>query len=88
MAIQLSAGRSHRIEVSSHTRSHLIQGLIAKRINVMYTIESDPIKTNDQTEQDILLYKVSDDALERTAQMWGTAVYTLGNCTGLGSCPA
>ena len=53
----------------------------------MYHVENDPIKA-DQIEEDILLHKVSDDALERSAEMWGTAAFTIGNCTGLGSCPA
>ena len=53
----------------------------------MYRIENESIEI-DQIEQDILLHKVSDDALERSAEVSGAAAYTIGNCTGLGSCPA
>jgi hypothetical protein len=46
------------------------------------------IKMDDQTDEDILLHKVSDEELERTAEMGSSGAFTLGNCTGLGSCPA
>lgn len=39
-------------------------------------------------EDVLFLDKVEDNALERAAGMWTTAVYTVGNCTGLESCPA
>jgi hypothetical protein len=41
-----------------------------------------------QAEDDVLLDKTSDDALERAADAGRTGAFTLGNCTGLGSCPA
>lgn len=52
----------------------------------MHQAENDKINS-DQVEEDILFNSVSDDALERTAEMWRTAAFTLGNCTGLGTCP-
>jgi hypothetical protein len=38
-------------------------------------------------DNEVLLPEVSDADLERAAGTGGAA-YTLGNCTGLGSCPA
>jgi hypothetical protein len=38
-------------------------------------------------ENDVLLFEISDGELEQAAGT-GAAAYTLGNCTGLGSCPA
>jgi hypothetical protein len=40
-----------------------------------------------QSDNDVLLFEVSDVELERAAGT-GAAAFTLGNCTGLGSCPA
>jgi hypothetical protein len=44
----------------------------------------------DQTEQDILAYDVSDEALESTAVegIDNAGNYTFGGCTGLSTCPA
>jgi hypothetical protein len=47
-------------------------------------IESDA----GQIEDDILFDKVPDEAIERAAEAWGAGAFTIGNCTGLGSCPA
>jgi hypothetical protein len=52
-------------------------------------MNSDQIKNNsDRTEDDIFFYKVSDEAIEQAAEVSGPRSFTLGNCTGLGSCPA
>lgn len=43
----------------------------------------------DQAEEAILTYEISDEALERAA--WTVKElgnYTIGNCTGLETCPA
>lgn len=40
----------------------------------------------DQKEEEILAFEVSDEALESAAGT-GTAIYTLGACTGLSVCP-
>jgi len=44
----------------------------------------------DQTEEEILTYEVSDEALETAAGQGKEKVghYTLGFCTGLSACPA
>ena len=44
----------------------------------------------DQTNEDILSYEVSDEALETAAGQGKEKVghYTLGFCTGLSACPA
>jgi hypothetical protein len=46
-------------------------------------------KEEAQAERDneVLPFEISDAELERAAGM-NAAVFTLGNCTGLGSCPA
>ncbi len=41
-----------------------------------------------QFEDQIFFEKLSDDAIERAAEPWRTGAYTVGNCTGLESCPA
>jgi hypothetical protein len=41
----------------------------------------------DQTEEEILIYEVSDESLEIAAST-GQAAYTMFSCTGLGACPA
>lgn len=46
------------------------------------------VKKDDQIEEDVLFNRISDEELERTAEMGSTGAFTLGNCTGLGSCPA
>ena len=46
------------------------------------------VKKDDQIEEDTLFNRISDEELERTAEMGSTGAFTLGNCTGLGSCPA
>ena len=38
-------------------------------------------------DNELLLFEISDAVLEQAAGM-NTAAFTLGNCTGLGSCPA
>lgn len=44
--------------------------------------------TIDQIEQAILTCEVSDEALEIAAGMENAGAYTIGDCTGLSSCPA
>ena len=50
---------------------------------------TDAILRVDQTEEDILAYEISDEALESAAgtvsEMAGH--YTLGACTGISVCP-
>jgi hypothetical protein len=43
----------------------------------------------DQTEEEILTYEVSDDALETAAGAGKekAGAYTLAHCTGLSACP-
>jgi len=41
----------------------------------------------DQTEEEILSFEVSDDALETAAGKDKAGHYTLGFCTGLSACP-
>jgi len=45
-------------------------------------------KTFDQTGEELLTHEVSDEALESAAFVEKVGAYTLGNCTGLESCPA
>ena len=42
----------------------------------------------EQNEEDLLISRISDEALEIAASVAQTANYTLGSCTGLVSCPA
>jgi hypothetical protein len=44
--------------------------------------------TIDLTEEEILTYEVSDEALETAAGTEKTANFTLGACTGLSVCPS
>jgi hypothetical protein len=46
----------------------------------------EPYLIND--EQTLLRYEISDEALEASAFAGVSASFTLGNCTGLDSCPA
>jgi hypothetical protein len=50
---------------------------------------NDTTKRLDQTEEEILTYEVSDEALENAAgaDEGVAANYTLGACTGLSVCP-
>jgi hypothetical protein len=43
----------------------------------------------DQNEEDLIMYEISDEALETAAGtgMEKAANYTLGFCTGLSACP-
>lgn len=41
-----------------------------------------------QTEDEVLGYEVSDEALETAAATAKAGAYTLGFCTGLSDCPA
>lgn len=50
----------------------------------MRHLESDLI----DDEQSLLRYEISDEALEAAAFVDASAAFTLGNCTGLDSCPA
>lgn len=43
--------------------------------------------TIDQTEEEILAFDVSDEALESAAAIGEKANFTLGACTGLSVCP-
>jgi len=54
----------------------------------MYQIKEDQTKNDFDRAEDTFFEAVPDEAIERTAQVWGTGAFTLGNCTGLGSCPA
>ena len=55
----------------------------------MHKFQSDQIQNDaGQVEEDIFFNKVSDEAIERAAEVWSSAAFTIGNCTGLGSCPA
>jgi hypothetical protein len=47
---------------------------------------NDTTKGRDQTEEEILSYEVSDEALE-TAGKDQAGLFTLGACTGLSVCP-
>jgi hypothetical protein len=42
---------------------------------------------SDGAEEHFFFDHVSDEAIERAAEK-GTGAFTLGNCTGLESCPA
>jgi hypothetical protein len=44
--------------------------------------------TIEQTEQDILAFEISDEALEAAAGTEQAANYTLAACSGLSVCPA
>ena len=39
-------------------------------------------------EENLLIYEVSDEALETAGGIEITANFTLGSCTGLSECPA
>ena len=55
----------------------------------MYQSKIDQTKNHsDQPESDIFFDKVPDEAIERAVDAWRTGGFTMGNCTGLGSCPA
>ena len=55
----------------------------------MSQAQSDQIQSDTgRTEDDIFFDKVSDEAIERAADAWSSGAFTIGNCTGLGSCPA
>ena len=55
----------------------------------MHNVQSNQIQSDaGQVEEDIFFDKVSDEAIERAADAWSSAAFTIGNCTGLGSCPA
>lgn len=43
--------------------------------------------TNEQAEEEILVYEVSDESLESAAAAANAGAYTLGFCTGLSVCP-
>lgn len=43
--------------------------------------------TNEQVDDEILAYEISDESLESAAAVKGSAAYTLGFCTGLAACP-
>jgi hypothetical protein len=49
---------------------------------------NDETTTFDQTGEYVLTHDVSDEALENAAFVEKVGAYTLGNCTGLESCPA
>jgi hypothetical protein len=54
----------------------------------MSAMQSRSESESRQVEDDIFFDKISDEAIERAAEMWSSAAFTIGNCTGLGSCPA
>jgi hypothetical protein len=59
------------------------------RISAMQQSKNDHITSDShQLEDDIFFDKISDEAIERAAGSWSSAAFTMGNCTGLGSCPA
>jgi hypothetical protein len=41
-----------------------------------------------RVEEDAFFDKITDEAIERAAEVWSSGAFTIGNCTGLGSCPA
>jgi hypothetical protein len=57
---------------------------IQRKERNMQNLEPDLINE----EQTLLRYEISDEALEASAFVGASALFTLGNCTGLGSCPA
>lgn len=64
--------------------------LNVQRVNAMDQMKSDQITSDfSQVEEDIFFFdKIPDEAIERATEAWGAGAFTLGNCTGLGSCPA
>jgi hypothetical protein len=56
----------------------------------MSQIQNDQVQSDaSQVEDDIFFFdNVPDEAVERAAEMWSSGAFTIGNCTGLGSCPA
>ena len=44
----------------------------------------------DQTEEEVLTYEVSDEAIETAAGMekWKAEAHTMAFCSGLSTCPA
>jgi len=57
----------------------------------MHQGQSDRIKINSaQVEDDIFVFfdNIPDAAIERAADVRHAGAFTIGNCTGLGSCPA
>ena len=50
---------------------------------------TDTILRIDQSEDDILAYEISDEALETAAGTGNgkAGLYTLGSCTGISVCP-
>ena len=55
----------------------------------MHQSKSDQVKIEfGQVEEDIFFDKITDEAIERAAEAGSSAAFTIGNCTGLGSCPA
>jgi len=55
----------------------------------MHKVKSDQIQNDaGQVEEDIFFDKITDAAIERAAEVWSSGAFTIGNCTGLGSCPA
>jgi hypothetical protein len=49
---------------------------------------NDSIAKLDQSENEILGYDVSDEALEAAAGTGNAEPFTLGACTGLSVCPS
>jgi hypothetical protein len=62
----------------SSTRSTLNFGLFLERTNAV----NDSTSNRDRTEEEILTYEVSDEALESAAGT-GMGNWTFGACTGL-----
>ena len=55
----------------------------------MHRIQFDQIQSDTvRVDEDIFFEHVPDEAIERAAEMWSSGAFTMGNCTGLGSCPA
>jgi hypothetical protein len=54
----------------------------------MHPVQSDQVENYTDPVDEIFFDKIPDEAIERAAQVWETGAFTLGNCTGLGSCPA
>jgi hypothetical protein len=78
------------VGVTEPSRQDLNAGRIsAMSRSAMSRIQSDQIQSDaNQAEDDIFFDKVPDEAIERAAETWSAGAFTIGNCTGLGSCPA
>ena len=75
------------VQLGRREMSATVRGAIAT-INIRSMAMNREAKTFDQTGEELLTHEVSDEALESAAFVEKVGAYTLGNCTGLESCPA